>query len=723
LNIRTRLRALILATLLPVALFGVAGAWVLVERERATFERAMREQARALMMAVDTEVRASIAALEILARAPALERGDLAAFRAEAARALAARRPDWVNVLVSHPGTGQMLMNLLLEPGAEPGAAPDPDTIIEAARSGLPVLSRVALSPSAERLAFGVRVPVMREGRAVYVISALVDTAVVARVVDGQSFPSGWALAVIDGNHRFVVRRPAPAGGSELASESLKQALAKAAEGFERGRLLDGSEIYRAYRRSSIGAWSASVAAPRAAVEAGLRGVWLLIAGFIGATALGLWIAWWLAARISRPIAALAAAAPALGRGEVTALPPPGPLGEVRELSRALGEAARAVREREEQQRRAEQALRAADRAKDEFLAMLGHELRNPLASVSNAAQLLRIAGRQPDVLDKVSAILSRQAEHMTRLVDDLLEVGRVTGGKVRLERAPLDLGSLAGEVVRTWEAGGRFRLHRLEQSLEAVWVSADRARIEQIISNLLDNALKYTPAAGEIRLSVRGRDGIALLEVADTGEGMPAELVGRVFDLFVQGDRSLARQPGGLGIGLTMAKRLAELHGGSIRAQSDGPGRGATFSVELPAIERPAAEATPRAQPAAGGKARILVVEDNEDARESLTELLRFSGHEVLAVADGARGLEAATARAFDVALVDVGLPGLDGYEVARRLKADPATRSLRLVALTGYGSAEDRGRALAAGFDEHLAKPVELQALEALLRPPAAG
>jgi CheY-like chemotaxis protein len=310
----------------------------------------------------------------------------------------------------------------------------------------------------------------------------------------------------------------------------------------------------------------------------------------------------------------------------------------------------------------------------------------------------------------------------MTRLVDDLLEVGRLTGGKVRLERAPLDLSRVAGALVDTWKAGGRFLHHEVRTDLQRAWVSADRARVEQIVSNLIDNALKYTPAGGRIEIAVRADGAQAILEVSDTGEGMAPELMARMFDLFVQGSRGLAREPGGLGIGLTMAKRLVELHGGSIRAASAGAGRGATFTVALPAIEQPlgAGAAAPAGEV---GARRVLIIEDNRDARESLAALLRLAGHDVHTAQSGTEGIELACSAALDFVLVDIGLPDLDGYEVARRLRSHPATRRVRLVALTGYGRQEDRRRALAAGFDEHLAKPVELGSLETLLRSFAAA
>ena len=278
---------------------------------------------------------------------------------------------------------------------------------------------------------------------------------------------------------------------------------------------------------------------------------------------------------------------------------------ELRQLVRALEEAGDAIREREHKQQTAEQALRAADRAKDEFLAMLGHELRNPLASVSNASHLLKAAPGRPDVIETVGAILARQVEQMTRLVDDLLEVGRVTGGKIRLETRAARPGHGGDGGDRDLAQRRSLPAPRGPSDLREVWVHADRTRIEQVVANLLDNALKYTPARGRIDISVRPEGDAAIVEVRDTGEGMPPELIERVFDLFVQGERSLARERGGSGIGLTLARRLVEMNDGTIRATSEGRGRGATFRVSLPAIERrvapsgisrAVAEATPSA-------------------------------------------------------------------------------------------------------------------------------
>jgi signal transduction histidine kinase/CheY-like chemotaxis protein len=464
--------------------------------------------------------------------------------------------------------------------------------------------------------------------------------------------------------------------------------------------------------------WAVSVAIPKATVEQSLHDVRLLWVGFGLALAVCLGWAWWLAKGVGRPISALAEAAPALGRGQALALPDPGSIDEVRQLYEALQQASRRLRERDADRNAAEAALRAANRAKDEFLAMLGHELRNPLSSLSNAAALLQHAPQRPELIPRVAGLLSRQVHQMTRLVDDLLEVGRVTAGKITLLRTTVDLAEAVRQALATLDGNGRFASHDVKLSLEPAWVEADAARLEQIIANLMDNTLKYTPTGGHINVAVR-RDGAeALLQIRDDGQGMPPGLVRSAFDLFVQGDRTLARDSGGLGIGQTLAQRLAQLHGGQITAESAGVGAGSTFTVRLPAAQAPAAaDAGSGAGGSAGGARSVLIVEDNVDAGESLAALLELLGHRPEWTDLGVTGVERATALLPDLVLVDVGLPDIDGYEVARRLRSAPQTQGLRLVALTGYGTPEDRERALAAGFDDHLAKPIGLAELEALL------
>ena len=720
-DIRTRLRALTLATLIPVVAFGMFGTYVLAEREKATLERAMSDHARSLMTAIESELHDSATSLEALSREPSLDGGEFETFRVEALRAFEARSGEWVNFQVSRADTGELMMSLLPSAGAAPQRPAGAAKFLGVVRPRPFVVSEIVMSEVPRRPLFAIRLPVVRGDRVDLVLSAVIDPATIGQIIDRQKFPSQWAVAVIDGNFRFVARRPSPGFGNAFASASLRQAIESPADGWTRGELLDGSAVYRTVQRSSSSRWAVSMSVPTGIVDTNLRFLWLLWAGFAVAGGLGLWFARWLARGLSRPIRAMAKAAPALGQGQPLALPDPGPVDELRQLARALEEAAATIRDREDRQQAAEQALRAADRAKDEFLAMLGHELRNPLASVANASHLLKLAPGRPEVIETVGAILSRQVKQMTRLVDDLLEVGRVTGGKIRLEREPLDLAAVVATVIETWRSGDRFLHHEVISDLHEVWVHADRTRIEQVVANLIDNALKYTPARGRIDVSVRPEAGSAVVEVRDSGEGMPPELIGRVFDLFVQGERSLARERGGLGIGLTLARRLVEMNDGTIRATSAGRGQGATFTVSLPAIARPVAPGAAAAEPAPNAPRpapRVLIVEDNADARDSLASLLRLQHHEVQTAENGEQGLALARAGGADIVLLDIGLPDIDGYEIARRLKADPATRHLWLLAVTGYGTQDDRRRALAAGFDEHLAKPVEPEELEALLQ-----
>jgi CheY-like chemotaxis protein/anti-sigma regulatory factor (Ser/Thr protein kinase) len=291
--------------------------------------------------------------------------------------------------------------------------------------------------------------------------------------------------------------------------------------------------------------------------------------------------------------------------------------------------------------------------------------------------------------------------------------------GKIVLQRQPLDLAEAAARAVAALQASGRAGEQRVfRQSLEPAWVHADATRIEQVLANLLSNAVKYTRAGGAITVSVvrEGRD--AVLRVADQGVGMPPELVERVFEPFVQGERPLDRSYGGLGIGLTLVRRLAELHGGSASAASEGPGRGSVFTVRLPAIDAPAARAPRAGLPAAARRQRVLLVEDNPDARDTLKRLLEYQGHSVRTAVDGAQALELLRAEQADVALIDIGLPGMDGYELARRIRAEvDRERRILLAAVTGYGRPEDRRRSAEAGFDAHLIKPLDLEALAALL------
>jgi PAS domain S-box-containing protein len=370
--------------------------------------------------------------------------------------------------------------------------------------------------------------------------------------------------------------------------------------------------------------------------------------------------------------------------------------------------------------KRAEQALRESDRRKSEFIAMLSHELRNPLAPVRNALWILENTERA-DQATAARATINRQVMHLTRIVDDLLDVTRVARGKIELQKARVDLGDLVRRAVDDYRTLFSSRDVSLVLRIEAgpLAVDADSARLAQVLGNLLHNAAKFTSPGGRTEVLVAlDRPGTALLQVRDDGAGIAPELLQNLFEAFTQGETTLARSRGGLGLGLALVRGLVELHGGSVQASSDGPGRGAEFLVRIPlAPERPALKEPARAAGSAMPRRRVLVVEDNEDAAETLDEMLRLWGHEVEVAHDGRAGVEKARTFAPDVVLCDIGLPVMDGYQVARAIRADPALAPTFLVALTGYALAEDQRRAAAAGFDRHLGKPVAIDVIEDVL------
>jgi CheY-like chemotaxis protein/nitrogen-specific signal transduction histidine kinase len=364
----------------------------------------------------------------------------------------------------------------------------------------------------------------------------------------------------------------------------------------------------------------------------------------------------------------------------------------------------------------AREEAEATNRAKDEFLAMLGHELRNPLDVIGSAVRVLEAQPGAGPTAVRAQEVIGRQVRQLGRLVDDLLDVGRVTTGKINLALVPVDLAETVRRCVAGLAQPGEQGQHTVTVRAEPTWVMADQARVEQIVMNLLSNAIKYTPKGGRIEITVDGDGVMGRFVVRDTGAGMTPQMIERVFDLFFQGERTLDRAEGGLGIGLTLVRRLAEQHGGRVRVESPGLGLGSTVSVELPQVPEPAAGpgASPPPDPS---PRRILIVEDSRDSRDMLRYLLERAGHEVHEAGDGPSGVEAILAVRPDIALVDVGLPGLDGYEVARRVRADATGGTVRLVALTGYGLPDDHRRSREAGFDSHLVKPVDPARLAAAI------
>jgi len=378
------------------------------------------------------------------------------------------------------------------------------------------------------------------------------------------------------------------------------------------------------------------------------------------------------------------------------------------------------------ERRSSERVTEDADRRKDEFLAMLAHELRNPLAPIRNAAHTLALLGTGDDRVRWVAGVVERQVGLMTRLVDDLLDVSRITSGKITLQRETVSVAAVLAQAVEAARppAEGRGQALEVDVAADVGWVDGDPARLAQAVGNLLDNAIKYTEDGGRVWLRARAEADEVVIVVEDSGVGIDPALLPQVFDLFIQADRSLERKQGGLGLGLTLVRRLVEMHGGRVEAASAGPGFGSAFTIRLPRLAAEVADSAepetvpvPVTAPPAGPGRRILVVDDHQDSTDSLALFLRLRGHEVRTAHDGPSALDEIEHYRPDVVFLDLGLPGMSGYDVARRVRMMDDLGPLRLVALTGYGTDGDRRKTREAGFDVHLAKPVDPRALDELL------
>ena len=380
------------------------------------------------------------------------------------------------------------------------------------------------------------------------------------------------------------------------------------------------------------------------------------------------------------------------------------------------------LRDQFEQREKIEEELREADRRKDEFLATLAHELRNPLAPIRNGLELIRLGHTNGAVLEQASNIMDRQLAQMVRLVDDLLDVSRITREKLDLHMDRVELSIVLRNAVETSRPLIEAHQHELivSQSPEAVLLNADTTRLAQVFSNLLNNAAKYTKPGGRITLETQNQDGWVEVRVRDNGTGIPKEMLGRIFEMFAQVGRALERSQGGLGIGLTLAKRLVEKHGGTIEARSDGLGAGSEFIVRLPTAEanHVSKPATSGEQPAEFvGSRRVLVADDNVDSANSLGMMLQATGHEVRTAHDGAEAVRFAEEFRPDVAILDIGMPKMNGYDAAQRIRAEDWGKAIVLIALSGWGQEDDKRRSREAGFDTHLTKPVDFKTLRNLL------
>jgi signal transduction histidine kinase/CheY-like chemotaxis protein len=730
-----RLLAAVLAPLLLGTLLLLALQTVQETRLARTRLAAL---AQTLAQATDSEFDRARAQLEVLAASPLLDEGDWPHMR-EFATEVTRKRPGSLIVLVA--SGGQVLFNTAAQRG-DPlpnlwEQATEPTEVQWEGRSlplssgnlsrrafdsGQPVFSDLFYGAQLQRPVLSVAVPVQRSGVSHYaLLYAFPPNELQERLQAAVPMPDIRAVLV---DRRGVIVAANEASPARIADQAAPiSAKPDSRSGFYSAYSRDGARLMGAYAVSPIG-FTVRVAQVHGSDLIPTRWTSLaLVVLLLMATVVSILLAGVLSRRLARPLREL-------GDDVLAGRSPPSErdtgIAEIDLLAQAVRDGVTAEHARADEQTRRrvaehqESMLRQADRQKDEFLATLAHELRNPLAPIRTAAELIRLRSPSDPAIERARAAIERQTLHLSHLVDDLLDVSRITLGRIQLRQEPVNLGEVAGTAVESILPAATKAGLMTEREIEEPppYVRGDVTRLTQCVVNLLNNAVKFTAAGGHLKVRVFRRGGSAIVEVRDNGVGIAPENLERIFDLFVQERHSGHGGNTGLGIGLALVKRLVELHGGGIRAHSSGLGQGSCFRIELPAIEAPAPKAPVREPERSHERgARVLVVDDNRDAAETLGELLSMSGYRVALAHDGESAVHAALEQAPDVVLLDIGLPDIDGYEACRRIRALAGERPPVLVAVTGWGQESDRDSARRAGFDAHVTKPVEPDALIALL------
>lgn len=706
--------------LLPIALVGAWGISATVEQQRRELERSMLDLSRALASAVEAELDSTIGALSAMSYHPALIKGDVRSFYTTANETILSR-PDWASMNLTD-AKGQLIFKTRFPFGSIEDKIVDSDSLARAIQTRLPVVGRVA--PGQSRLtAVPVRVPLIINGEVNYILTAAIKPDRILEILQRQKIPPDWVISVQDaGNLRVARSREHERWlGTPVSPSLIKLMAGNQADGSGISQTSEGAEVLTAFTRVARYGWAVAIGAPTAELRTTLQRFYGLYAAVIGASlAIYIVLALGISRRIVSAIDGLQEQTARLGRGEPVHVQE-NPLYEVNQMGHALAAASQqrmtAELEREglmhslnsalASQQAALASAEEANRAKDNFLAVLGHELRNPLAPIVSGLDLMEVRGETSNLRER--QIIRRQVNHMRRMVDDLLDVSRITQGKLDIRKQPVNLQSVLEQALDGVQPAVQKRSRPIVVAAkQPAWVVGDETRLVQVLTNLLMNALRYDPD-GVISVALVQENHQARLTVRDQGAGMLPEIAAQVFHPFYQAPQSLARSSGGLGLGLAIVRSIVELHGGSVAARSDGLNKGSQFEVVLPAIDapstpRPALEPLQMAQ----RPARILVVDDNVDAAETIADILRISGHHVQVAHDASFALALLAGFTPDLAILDLGLPDMDGFALAQAIRKRLPEWTGALVALTGYGQEADIARTAEAGFDMHFIKPV---------------
>ena len=732
-KLRSHLVILVLGTVLPVLAFSAVMAVFFWHQQRVAYDERYLERVRALALALDREHDGHIRALHVLTQSAALQRGDLPAFYAHAQRVIT-EQPGWASVILADR-SGAQIFDLRRPLGTSLAKLTVGDEIIASVvTTGQPAVSPLVSGPVSGDYITAVIVPVRRDGAIAQLLVAVLPPRLWLDMLARYPIARGATMTLLDQNgviiartlnHERWVGKPPSAG---LLAE-----IRQRTEGAYRNvSALEGQRFYSAHSRLAVSGWRLATGVPADSVESALReSAIAMTLGAVAMASLAVALALLLGRRIARPVAALTESVTKLGAGEPVQHVEATGIEEVAAVAHAFEEAAgrltareNALRELAEGERAARAEAEAANRMKDEFLAVLSHELRTPINAVFGWARLLRQAPASP-TLGHGLEVIERNAAAQVRLIDDLLDVSRIVTGKMRLDVRPVDMAAAVEGAVESVRHAAQAKEIRLESVLDprAGPVNGDPDRLRQVVWNLLSNAIKFTPKGGRVQVRLARAGSRVEIVVADTGPGIPADLLPHIFERFRQGDSTSTRAHGGLGLGLSLVRHIVELHGGTVRAET-APGSGATFVVELPVSLGTAALAGRTHPTAPEGAAtmpavslrgvRVLVVDDDRDSVDLFARVIRATGAELQTAMSTAEAMQIFDDWSPDVLVSDIEMPGEDGYALIRRVRQKSTVPA---VAVTAYSRVEDRVRLLAAGYTMHVPKPVEPAELIAVL------
>ncbi|HWT71889.1 MAG TPA: ATP-binding protein [Oxalicibacterium sp.] len=723
-KIRTYLVLMTSAVLIPIIFFSAVAISTLFDTQRDAVLQGARETLHSSVLRADAELSKAVMAVKVLAQSGNLASENWPAFYRQAVDADADSR--MITVVIDQ--SGHQRMNTFVAYGApllQTVPATDIRTIFTPTT---PQISNVALGRLSHRHVVSVYLPVTARSGARYVVAQVMFASHFQELLPPLRDRDSGVHSMFDRNGMLIASNAGSEGepGTPAGLE-LRHAMTKEPEGMLR-TTAEGQERYTLFARSALSGWTFTLNLPVSNVESvprkamGLMALELFCVVVFATVA-----AAFFARRLTRSIECAFDSATALRQGMLPALHNSG-IREFEELQSAMHEAGLVLKKVEaervdllKREREARSSAENKNATKDQFLAMLGHELRNPLAPISSAAQLLAMGGVDEARIKRATSIIVRQVKHMTYLVDDLLDVSRVTRGLIKLDRDVLDVKQILTDALEQVRPSIAALHHHFTSTIpeENICVMGDHKRLVQIFTNLLGNAAKYTPEGGHIALTVQLQNADVVITVQDDGIGMTPELLERAFELFAQAERTSERSQGGLGLGLALVKSLVVAHGGKVSAHSDGLGKGSTFSVSLPRelnCDKPL-QVDEMLTSATSKSLRILIVDDNRDAANMLGEVVKAIGHSPIVEYNPGKALKRAASELPDVCLLDIGLPQMDGYELARRLRVQNRTSKMVLIAVTGYGQQGDCKHALSSGFDYHFVKPVDTEALSALL------